>query len=95
MKSRAYGLRGRTNFSIYRFDRRDGALLAFLLGTTGVLLTCMYLRKLKILYFPVFIMNETTTGAVILYILYGILCMLPLILNILEDIKWRSLRSEI
>lgn len=40
-------------------------------------------------------MNETTTGAVILYILYGILCMLPLILNILEDIKWRSLRSEI
>ena len=95
MKSRAYGLRGRTNFSIYRFDRRDGALLAFLLGTTGVLLTCMHLRKLKILYFPVFIMNETTTGAVILYILYGILCMLPLILNILEDIKWRSLRSEI
>ncbi len=95
MKSRAYGLRGRTNFSIYRFDRRDGALLAFLLGTTGVLLTCMHLRKLKILYFPVFIMNETTTGAVSLYILYGILCMLPLILNILEDIKWRSLRSEI
>ncbi len=95
MKSRAYGLRGRTNFSIYRFDRRDGALLTFLLGVTGVLLVCMHLRRLKILYFPVFIMNETTAGAVILYILYGILCMLPLILNIWEDIKWRSLRSKI
>lgn len=95
MKSRAYGLRGRTNFSIYRFDRRDGMLLAFLLGVFGTLLFCMHLRKLKILYFPVFIMNETTAGALILYILYGILCMLPLILNIAEDRKWRSLRSEI
>ena len=95
MKSRAYGLRGRTNFSIYRFARRDGMLLAFLLGVFGTLLFCMHLRKLKILYFPVFIMNETTAGALILYILYGILCMLPLILNIAEDRKWRSLRSEI
>ena len=95
MKSRAYGLRGRTNFSIYRFDRRDGMLLAFLLGVFGALLCCMHLRKLKILYFPVFIMNETTAGALLLYILYGILCMLPLILNIAEDRKWRSLRSEI
>ena len=95
MKSRAYGLRGRTNFSIYRFDRRDGMLLAFLVGVFGTLLFCMHLRKLKILYFPVFIMNETTAGALILYILYGILCMLPLILNIVEDRKWRSLRSEI
>ena len=56
-KSRAYGLRGRTNFSIYRFDRRDGMLLAFLLGVFGTLLFCMHLRKLKLLYFPVFIMN--------------------------------------
>ena len=40
MKSRAYGLRGRTNFSIYRFDRRDGMLLAFLLGVFGALLCC-------------------------------------------------------
>ena len=95
MKSRAYGLRGRTNFSIYRFDRRDGMLLAFLLGVFGILLFCMHLRKLKILYFPVFIMNETTAGALLLYILYGILCMLPLILNIAEDRKWRSLKSEI
>ena len=90
MKSRAYGLRGRTNFSIYRFDRRDGMLLAFLVGVFGTLLFCIHLRKLKILYFPVFIMNKTTAGALLLYILYGILCMLPLILNIAEDRKWRS-----
>lgn len=95
MKSRAYGLRGRTNFSIYRFDRRDGCLLTFLLGTFGILFLCMHLRKLKILYFPVFVMNETTAGAVILYILYGILCELPLLLNWMEDRKWHSLRSGI
>ncbi len=32
MRSRGYGLRGRTAFSIYRFDRRDRAALVFLLA---------------------------------------------------------------
>lgn len=95
MKSRAYGLRGRTNFSIYRLDRRDASLLAFMLGVTALLLYCMSEKTLRILYFPAFIMNETTPGAVLVYVLYGLLCLLPLILNIVEDMKWRSLRSEI
>ena len=38
MMSRAYGLRGRTNFSIYRFDRRDAGLLGFLAGVFVLLI---------------------------------------------------------
>ena len=95
MKSRAYGLRGRTNFSIYRFDRRDSILLTFLLGVFALILAAMGQGWLKILYFPVFTINATNVGAVLLYILYALLCAMPLILNVLEDIKWRSLRSEI
>lgn len=95
MKSRAYGLRGRTNFSIYRFDRRDSILLAFLLGVFALILIGMGKGWLKILYFPVFTINELNMGSLLLYVLYAVLCAMPLILNILEDIKWRSLRSEI
>ena len=95
MKSRAYGLRGRTNFSIYRFDRRDGCLLLFLAGVFGLLLAGIGAKKIHILYFPVFTMNEVTPAAVLTYALYGLLCILPLILNIVEDLRWRSLRSKI
>lgn len=95
MKSRAYGLRGRTNFSIYRFDRRDGCLLLFLAGVFGLLLAGIGAKKIHILYFPVFTMNEVTPAAVLTYGLYGLLCILPLILNIVEDLRWHSLRSKI
>lgn len=95
MKSRAYGLRGRTNFSIYRFDKRDRGLMALLLGSAAVLLSCIRSRTLSVLYFPVFTMNVTSPVAVLSYVLYGLLCALPVILNVLEDIKWRSLRSGI
>ncbi len=95
MKSRAYGLRGRTNFSIYRFDKRDAGLMLFLAAVFCLLMACIANRQIHILYFPVFAMNRPTPAAVLSYGLYGLLCALPLILNILEDIKWRSLRSNI
>ena len=77
MKSRAYGLRGRTNFSIYRFDRRDAGLLGFLAGVFVLLMAGIISRKIHILYFPVFIMNALTPAAVLVYSLYGLLCVLP------------------
>ena len=95
MKSRAYGLRGRTNFSIYRFDKRDAGLMLFLAAVFCLLMACIANKQIHILYFPVFAMNRPTPAAVLSYGLYGLLCALPLILNILEDIKWRSLRSNI
>lgn len=95
MKSRAYGLRGRTNFTLYRFDRRDGALTVFLLSVSVLLLYLSGTRQVRILYFPLFTMNELTPAAVAAYLFYGTLCVLPVVLNTMEDMKWRSLRSGI
>lgn len=58
----------------------------------------MYLcgaRQVRILYFPLFTVNKMTPAAAMAYLLYGVLCALPVVLNIMEDIKWRSLRSGI
>ena len=67
----------------------------FLAGVFVLLMAGIISRKIHILYFPVFIMNALTPAAVLVYSLYGLLCVLPLLLNIAEDIKWRSLRSKI
>lgn len=95
MKSRAYGLRGRTNFTLYRYDKRDGILTGVLLVTSALLLYLSGSRQMRILYFPVFVINEPTPAALFGYLLYGLLCLLPVLFNLWEDRKWRSLRSNI
>lgn len=95
MKSRGYGLRGRTNFSIFRFDTRDRSLLGILILGGGIILTGITTKTVHCLYYPALIINPLTPAAATVYICYGLLCFLPMILNITEDIKWHYLRSEI
>lgn len=95
MKSRGYGLRGRTNFSIYRFDSRDKLMLSALLVVGGAIFAGILTKKVHFLYYPMLRMNPFTIGAAAVYCLYGVLCLLPVILDIVEDIKWHYLKSEI
>ena len=95
MKSRGYGLRGRTNFSVYRFDTRDRIMLGIviLLGMiTGIGIVT---KTVCFLYYPTVTGNKNTISAIVVYIGYGTLCMLPLMINIIEDIKWHYLKSKI
>lgn len=52
MKSRGYGLPGRTAFSIYRFDARDKKVLMFLIGAGAYILTGALSGGLYFRYFP-------------------------------------------
>ncbi len=95
MKSRGYGLRGRTNFHLYSFEKRDKALLVLMVLAFLWIVVGITSERIFVLYYPVFSMNEWSLYAVIGYILYGIVCFLPMILNIAEDIKWHYLKSKI
>ena len=95
MKSRGYGLRGRTNFSIYRFDSRDKLMLFSLVFMGGTIMAGILTKKVHFLYYPMLQMNPITVWSLIVYCFYGVLCLLPVILDIVEDIKWRHLKSEI
>lgn len=95
MKSRGYGLRGRTNFSLYRFDSRDKMLLAFLCAEAAAVLLMIGADWLRILYYPGFTMNGWNLKAFAGYALFAMFCMTPLILNVGEDLKWHYLKSKI
>lgn len=95
MKSRGYGLRGRTNFSVYRFDGRDRILLAVLGITGGIVILGIVTKQVYFLYYPMVQMNPAGPSATVVYLMYGILCGLPLIINIWEDMKWHYLKSKI
>ena len=95
MKSRGYGLRGRTAFSIYCFERRDGMVLALLalLCAAGIVPWATGLATWS--YYPSLTGQLLGPVQCIAYLCYGTMCMLPLIIDLMEDHKWNSLRSKI
>jgi len=95
MKSRGYGLQNRTAFSIYLFEKRDGAaLLAIALLCLGAVVPSLA-GWTSWVYYPS--MSGTVFGPAQLfsYLCYCALCLLPLMIDISEDRKWNSLRSKI
>ena len=93
MKSRGYGLPGRTAFSIYRFDKRDKALLVWLLVLGGYILVGWLTGAMAWQYAPIL------QGAVGLFpmtfqLAYLALCLTPIILNRKEDHGWNALQKE-
>ena len=94
MKSRGYGLPGRTAFSIFRFDKRDKQALVLLLALGAAVLAGAALDSLTWRYFP---SVKWSTAPLSLAVLaaYGALCAFPIILNRKEARKWKALRSNI
>lgn len=95
MKSRGYGLRGRTNCSIYRFDTRDKILTGILTGMGLVVIAGIAAKTVRFLFYPMIVINKATPFALAVYLCYGALCLLPVTVNIIEDIKWHYLKSKI
>ncbi len=81
MKSRGYGLPGRTAFSIYRVDARDKKALFFLLAAGGYILTGASAGGLSFRYFPS-VKGALTwyTGSVLL--VYVMLSLMPIAINL-------------
>ena len=94
MKSRGYGLPGRTAFSIYRFDKRDKCALLYLLLCGGVIITGAALGQLKFRYYPILIGEDLTVRQIVLFAFYLALCAMPIILNVKEDLKWKKTQQR-
>ena len=94
MKSRGYGLPGRTAFTIYRFDRRDGRALLFIFACAVYIIIGSATGGLYFRYFPTIGGLWGTPYAISIFAVYFVLCALPLILNISEDIVWKSIVSK-
>ncbi|MBR6523528.1 MAG: energy-coupling factor transporter transmembrane protein EcfT [Clostridia bacterium] len=95
MKSRGYGIPGRTAFSIFTFDKRDKKALIYilLLGIytfVGNLMGGMYFN-----FFPSMKVAEISFFGISVFVAYLLLCICPIIIEIWEVRKWKALRSKI
>jgi energy-coupling factor transport system permease protein len=90
MKSRGYGLGGRTSFSIYKFTARDGVALAFLLICGAYVIVGAALGGLKWRYFPS-VRGDVTGYGVSVLAAYLALCLTPLAADVKEGLKWAKM----
>ena len=95
MKSRGYGVPGRTAFSIFTFDKRDRKALVciLILGIytfAGNLMGGMYFN-----FFPSLKMADTSFFNISVFVAYLLLCICPITIEIWEVRKWKALRSKI
>jgi energy-coupling factor transport system permease protein len=95
MKSRGYGLPGRSAFSIYRFDGRDKAFMSFLIFCGGYIITGVMSGGIYWCYFPTMKGVWLEFYPVSLYLCYLALCIAPVVINIKEDWKWKAIQSKI
>lgn len=95
MRSRGYGLPGRTAFSFYRFDRRDGVMTVIIAVLDTAVGICALNGESAFRCFPMIKIPEFTIYTAVILTAYLMLGVLPLITNLREDIKWRYLQSKI
>ena len=95
MKSRGFGLPGRTAFSNFRFDRRDGKVLLFTAVCACAIITGAALGGLSFRYYPTVKGVSAAPLSLVLYAVYTALCFAPVFLNVMEDRKWKALKSAI
>lgn len=77
MKSRGYSLKGRTAFSIYRFDNRDRAFVVILFLCLVLTAMAIMLDQALIYYDPEIVMNHITPVSWVFYAAYAAFMMLP------------------
>lgn len=94
MKSRGYGLKGRTNFSLYRFTLRDGIVSSVCISLLGITVIGAAIGETTFYYYPQISQIKISPSAIVIYISFAILSLIPFITEIREVLVWKYYVSK-
>ncbi len=95
MKARGYGLHGRTNFSLFRFKRRDGILLGIMGGFTVLILSCFAVGGFDFFYYPYVAQLQLNPEDIARYLIIFVFYLIPGIIEARGKLTGKYLRSKI
>lgn len=95
MKSRGYGLPGRTAFSVFTFDKRDASALISILILVTYILAGAFRNAVNFRYFPSMKGAEASFFGASVFGAYFILCIIPVFVEVWEVLKWKAIKSKI
>lgn len=89
MKARGYGIKKRSNFSIFKFVTRD-IIMLILIGIIGLFLIMAYIYDYgQMIFYPIIYPISFDILSVSLYLSFLLIGMLPILLEIVEEYKWK------
>lgn len=94
MKSRGYGIKKRTNYSIFRFSVRDAVICSWFVSLGAYVAIGKISGAVKFYYFPLFTDISWSLYSITVFFAYFMLCITPVILIIGEKLKWRFINSK-
>ncbi len=95
LKSRGYGLHRRTSYSLYYFEARDGIMMTVTVLCSTITAVLYFTEQLDFYYYPVISPMTFEVQEISGYIVFCILCYLPLAAHWREEQKWKSIQSGI
>lgn len=95
MRSRGSSLRGRTAFSIYRFDNRDRIFVIGLFACMTLTTMGMLTGSTGMIYDPLILWKPVTTASAFFALGYALLCLMPLLLELWTDYRFRTSRADL
>lgn len=95
MSARGYGIGRRTRFALFRFEWRDGLLCAGCVLLGGVTIAAIAAGKLSCSFYPRFALPAPDGFGLFAYCAYALLAFFPGLLEVEENIRWKSLKSKI
>ncbi|MEG0693386.1 MAG: energy-coupling factor transporter transmembrane protein EcfT, partial [Oscillospiraceae bacterium] len=88
-------LKGRTSYSNFRFVLRDTVTLIAILMLDLLILSASLIGLFHAEYIPHIQFSEFNLASGLAYVAFLILCILPLLINSMEAVKWRYLKSKV
>ena len=92
MRARGYGQQHRSTFSIFRFGKRDAKMLAMILILFAAEIFTYVSGRGTMEFYPAIVFRKIDFIDIIIYFLYITLGILPAVIQIKEDLKWKQLK---
>ncbi|MEI3611570.1 energy-coupling factor transporter transmembrane component T [Pseudogracilibacillus sp. SO30301A] len=94
MKAQGYGLKGRTNFSLFYWYVRDIIMLTFILLIFGSIMFLYVKDSNHFTYYPIITKIPLSIQNICQFVLILILMILPSLIEVKEIIQWKYLKSK-
>lgn len=93
MTARGYGIGKRSRFSLFRFKAEDVLIICSVLLFSA--LAVYGISSAEFEFYPYIFFPKLTARLVVGYASYGAMILLPVIIGVKEELKWKYLKSKI
>lgn len=95
MKAKGYGLQGRTNFSLFKWDTRDTFTISITLILFALIMYINGSGGYQFIYYPVLTEWQLTSSEVGKLVIVLLLILLPSCMEVKENLQWKYAKLKI